>query len=172
MSNKAKSFLAPEDWQSATAGSKAPVLFLAGTIDMGNSRDWQQEVTQKLSDLSVTILNPRRKDWDKSWKQEAANPQFNEQVTWELDGLEAADIILMNLEADSKSPISLLELGLYARDYKKLILVVCPNGFYRKGNVEIVCNRFEIDLKSICMIHSKRDLSMLQRFLRNIRNER
>jgi hypothetical protein len=42
---------------------------------------------------------------------------------------------------DSKSPISLLELGLFK---DKSIFVVCPAGFYRNGNVDIVCDRYDI----------------------------
>jgi hypothetical protein len=59
-----------------------------------------------------------------------------------LDALEQADFVVLFLEKNSKSPISLLELGLFA-DSKKL-LVCCENGFWRKGNVDIVCQRKDI----------------------------
>lgn len=119
-------------------------VFLAGTIEMGNSEDWQSNVTKLLADYPITILNPRRADWDSSWAQEFENPQFHQQVTWELNALDRADIIILNLLPDSKSPISLLELGLYASSGK--LLVCCPEGFWRKGNVDIVCERFNIPL--------------------------
>ncbi len=45
----------------------------------------------------------------------------------------------MFLEKNSKSPISLLELGLFADSGK--LLVCCEEGFWRKGNVDIVCQR-------------------------------
>jgi hypothetical protein len=38
----------------------------------------------------------------------------------------------------------LLELGLYAPSGK--MVVCCPEGFYRRGNVQIVCDRFGIEL--------------------------
>jgi hypothetical protein len=118
-------------------------IFLAGTIDMGNSTDWQQNaidfLTEKTGDKNVTIFNPRRPQWDNSWTQSIENEQFATQVNWELDALEQADFIIFFLEKNSKSPISLLELGLFA-DSKKL-LVCCENGFWRKGNVDIVCQR-------------------------------
>jgi len=60
-------------------------------------------------------------------------------VNWELDALEKADYIIMFLEKNSKSPISLLELGLFADSGK--LLVCCEEGFWRKGNVDIVCQR-------------------------------
>jgi hypothetical protein len=61
-----------------------------------------------------------------------------------LDALEFADTILMHFVPDAKSPISLLELGLFAQSGK--MLVSCPDGFWRKGNVEVVCDRFDIPL--------------------------
>jgi hypothetical protein len=119
-------------------------IFLAGTIEMGNSEDWQSKISESLSDKPYTILNPRRVDWDSSWTQEFENPQFYQQVTWELNALDKADIIILYLLPDSKSPISLLELGLYAASGK--LLVCCPKGFWRKGNVDIVCERFNIPI--------------------------
>lgn len=118
-------------------------IFLAGTIEMGNSIDWQQKVIYDLRDYyqekEITILNPRRKDWDSSWKQTIENEQFSDQVNWELDALEASNFIIMFFDKNSKSPISMLELGLFA-DSKKM-LVCCEEGFWRKGNIDIVCKR-------------------------------
>lgn len=108
-------------------------VFLAGTIDEGNSVDWQQEVADSLNDLDVTLLNPRRKNWDNTWKQSISNEKFREQVEWELSSLESSDYILMYFAESSKSPISLLELGLYATSNK--MIIICPDGFWRKGNV-------------------------------------
>jgi len=119
-------------------------IFLAGTIDMGNSEDWQFLVKNILADKDVDIYNPRRASWNSSWIQEFENPQFYQQVNWELDALEKADFIVLNLLPDSKSPISLLELGLFAKSGK--LLVCCPKQFYRSGNVQIVCDRYNIPL--------------------------
>jgi len=57
--------------------------------------------------------------------------------------MECADKILMYFDPKTKSPISLLELGLFANSNK--LIVVCPKGFWRKGNVDIVCRRYEIE---------------------------
>lgn len=51
--------------------------------------------------------------------------------------------IFMNFEEETKSPITLLELGLYI---KSNIVVCCPNKFWRQGNVDIVCHRNNIPL--------------------------
>ena len=117
-------------------------LFLAGSIEMGKAIDWQQEVSEKLADLDLIVLNPRRPDWDSSWVQSIENEEFVKQVEWELEGLEKADIIIMYFAANTYSPISLLELGLHARANK--LIVYCENNFWRKGNVEIVCRKYGI----------------------------
>ncbi|MEM7180666.1 MAG: nucleoside 2-deoxyribosyltransferase domain-containing protein [Spirochaetota bacterium] len=119
-------------------------VFLAGTIDNGQSEDWQSSVESSLSHLDILILNPRRDDWDSSWEQSIHNPDFKKQVDWELDGLNQVDIKFFYFAPNSKSPITLLEFGLHA-DTKNMILV-CPEGYWRRGNLEIVAERFSIPL--------------------------
>lgn len=119
-------------------------IFLAGSIEMGAADNWQDKVISKFSDIEyIDFLNPRRTDWDSSWLQSIVNPYFNEQVNWELDKLELADYIFMYLQPGTISPISLLELGMFVQD--KTMIVVCPEGFYRKGNVDIVCDRARVE---------------------------
>ena len=130
-----------------TAFEVAPaalVVFLAGSIDMGAAARWQVVVVEQLTEFDAIALNPRRDGWDSSWSQSSADPRFREQVEWELDGLSRADVIAMWLEPSSRSPVSLLELGLHASGGK--LIVGCPLGFWRRGNVEVVCERFEIPL--------------------------
>ena len=74
-------------------------IFLAGTIDMGNSRDWQAEL-----------------------------------------------LIIMYIIGSSKSPITLLEMGLHARSGK--LIVACEPDFYRYDNVRITCAYYGIPLYS------------------------
>ena len=119
-------------------------VFLAGSIESGFADDWQTKVANRFESYQVTLYNPRRDEWDSSWKQEQKESNFNEQVNWEMNNLEDCDIIFMYFDPETKSPISLLELGLYADSGK--MIVVCPDGFWRKGNVEIVCTRFNIPL--------------------------
>ena len=126
-------------WNYEEDGKK---LFLAGSIEMGKAENWQERITKSLKNETVVIFNPRRDDWDSSWVQKIDNPYFRGQVLWELKALEEADVIAMYFDPSTKSPISLLEFGLFARS-KKLI-VYCPEGFWRKGNVDIVCRRYGI----------------------------
>lgn len=119
-------------------------IFLAGSVEMGAAVDWQQEVARSLEHIdNVFILNPRRDDWDSSWVQSIENEQFKEQVSWELKALEDADLIVYYFAPGTQSPISLLELGLYANS-GKMIIVCCPEGFWRKGNIDIVCDRYTV----------------------------
>ncbi len=124
-------------------------IFLAGSIEMGKASDWQQRVadiiTSEVDEYEYPrhiFFNPRRKDWDSSWKQGIEEPQFYQQVNWELENLAGATHIIMYFEPGTMSPISLLELGLYAESGK--LLVVCPEGYWRKGNVDVVCDKYGI----------------------------
>lgn len=125
----------------------ASVVFLAGSIEMGTAKEWQQEIISKImgweTQSDIIILNPRRADWDSSWVQEKSNPQFSEQVNWELDGLKRADLIFFFFDPATMSPISLMELG-YVGGTSARVVVCCPPGFYRKGNVDIFCQRMGI----------------------------
>lgn len=123
-------------------------VFLAGSIEMGTAVDWQKETTERLSKQGVEyVFNPRRDDFDASQEQSKDNDYFYGQVSWELTALDIAETILMYFAPGTKSPISLLELGLYAQSGK--LIVVCNNGFWREGNVSIVCERYGIPLYDI-----------------------
>ena len=123
---------------------KRTKIFLGGSIDLGKAENWQAKVEQSLSNSNVILLNPRRDDWNKDWKPVSSDKNFRIQVEWELNALEQADYIIMYFAPQSQSPISLLELGLYAKTKK--LLVVCPEGFWRKGNVDIVCEKYKIEM--------------------------
>ena len=127
--------------------SKAPgtlSVFLAGSIEMGSAAPWQAEVAMALAAAPITFWNPRRDAWDASWRQSIEEPLFREQVEWELEAQEQADLIAMYFAPDTRAPITLLELGLFARSGK--LVVCCPEGFWRRGNVEVVCARYGIPM--------------------------
>jgi hypothetical protein len=126
----------------ATRDRNNKSVFLAGSIEMGAAENWQDTVGEFFHQNKWDVLNPRRDDWDSSWKQTFEDAQFYQQVNWELNALEHADLIVMYFDPSTKSPISLLELGLFARSGK--MKVICPDGFWRKGNVEVVCNYYNI----------------------------
>lgn len=121
-------------------------VFLAGSIENGKAVDWQSMVIANLHDIDVDVYNPRRPDWNTALTQSANCPAFAEQVNWELDYLTYATDIAIYFAPDTKSPISLLELGIHSVKSPKKLLVCCPETFWRAGNVEIVCKRSQIQL--------------------------
>ena len=140
--------------QVFTPSSKAiiptnkPTLFLGGSIEMGKAYDWQSDVIRYFQESDFTILNPRRLDWDNTWIQSAGNEQFDWQVNWELNGIDDADCVIMYLKEETMSPITLMELGycagkVYLGDIAKTV-VYCRDGFWRKGNVDIISKRNHI----------------------------
>ena len=118
-------------------------IFLAGSIEQGSAVNWQEDIQQALSDLDIIIYNPRRDDWDPSWIQSIDNPEFKDQVEWELREIQYADLVVFYFQPGTKSPITLFELGLCSSGVQDIV-VCCPEGFWRKGNVDIVCQHFGI----------------------------
>lgn len=117
-------------------------VFLAGSIEMGKAEEWQKRIINELKDEPILFLNPRRDDWDSSWAQEITDVNFKEQVLWELKSLDFADKIVLYFDPNTLSPISLIEFGLHARNNK--LIVYCPQGFWKKGNVDVTSELYNI----------------------------
>lgn len=137
---KAIEVKAPNNYE---LGNGYLTIFLAGSIENGVAEQWQERIVKDLSDLPIRFLNPRREDWDASWNEAENLDKLEEQIHWELEGLEACDIIIVYIDPDTKSPITLMEIGLHAHDQKMVVL--CPEGFYRKTNVDVVCDVYGIN---------------------------
>lgn len=129
---------------------KNPItIFLAGSIEGDKAERWQDKLIALLtskfgkSDYNVVILNPRRPDYDASWSPKSDQPNFCAQVNWELDCLELSNLVVFYFDKNTKSPITLLELGKLSEmdNASERILVCCDYDFWRSGNVDIVCNR-------------------------------
>ena len=116
-------------------------IFLAGSIEMGKAEEWQKKIITSVTDKPYIFFNPRRDDWDSSWGQTKEDSRFVEQVQWELEALEVADYIIMYLDPNTMSPVSLIELGIHVKSGK--LLVICPDGFWKKGNVDITCEFYK-----------------------------
>ena len=133
----------PDTWDLGTK-----TMFLAGSIEMGVAEQWQIVVADFVHQNASnywSILNPRRDDWDSSWVQDISNENFYEQVRWELAGLEHSDLVLMYFDPSTQSPITLLELGMISQ-LDCFVIVCCPDGFWRKGNVQIMCDKYDMVL--------------------------
>jgi len=159
----------PTPFEKISESDRKVRIFLGGSIEMGNAVDWQADVRSAFADCDdVVLLNPRREAWDSSWVQDKDNPVFREQVEWELFALENCHVAFMYFDPSTRSPISLMELGLFAHHFgprHKLMHVVCPDSFWRKGNVDIVCERYGIpqfpDLATLTA-HVKNNLDLFR----------
>lgn len=138
-------------------------IFLGGSIEMDKAELWQDDLSERLKHIDIRILNPRRDFFDKDQEQTIKNPYFKEQVDWELDGLNRSDLIVMYLQPGTSSPVSMLEIGLYINsiEWNQYMVICCPDGFWRKGNIEIVVDRFP----SRCRILDKYE--DLEKFITN-----
>jgi len=135
-------------------------IFLAGSIEMGNADKWQEMIFKKVCDKNkdykgnVNFYNPYRDDWDSSWKQRISDKKFQEQVSWEWEHLLKSNLIIVYFQDETKSPISLLELGAMAAYGKKIIVCATPK-FWRFGNIEFICDFYK---KNITLVNSLDDL--------------
>ena len=133
----------PEEFKINSKPEDNKSVFLAGTIDNGDSLNWQDKTITELINLgiaNINIYNPRREHWPS--KDQHQETEY--QIKWEQEHLDKSDLIVMVLLDESKSPISLLEMGLYAES-KKLIVFCTPN-FYRWNNVRFTCEKYHIPL--------------------------
>jgi len=119
-------------------------VFTAGSIEMGKAVQWQNRMATMLSDLPITVCNPRKGQWNSAVTPEAKHQDFRDQVSWELAGLEQADVIIFFFDVATKSPVSLLELGLWAGSDR--VIVCCNDKFWRQGNVKITCERYGVPM--------------------------
>jgi hypothetical protein len=121
-----------------------PSVILFGNIDKGSGVDWRDELASALSNFPISIINPDRKDWNSSWVEDISFPKFKEQVEWEMEYAQVADIIVFHFAPDTLAPVSLLELGMYCGTGR--VLVCCQPEFKKRGNVQMVCAKYSITL--------------------------
>jgi hypothetical protein len=120
-------------------------VFLAGTTSKVDAADWRETLSTSLRDSPITIFNPYRADWDSTWREDISFAPYREQVEWELSRQDEADIVVVYFHPATQAPVSLLELGLCARVPGKAI-VVCPEGYWKRGNVQIVCQKLGVEM--------------------------
>lgn len=128
--------------EAAPVGVKS--VFLAGTTNRVDTTDWRETLASSLSEAPITVYNPYRTDWDSTWSEDIDFAPYREQVEWELDKQEKADMVAVYFHPATQAPIALLELGLCAKASGKAI-VCCPEGYWKRGNVQIVCQKFGIE---------------------------
>lgn len=120
-------------------------VFLAGTTSKVDTADWRETFSSSLSKHPITIYNPYRADWDSAWREDVNFAPYREQVLWELDKQAKADLVVVYFHPATQAPVSLLEFGLSAEVPGKVI-AVCPEGYWKRGNVQIVSQKFGVEL--------------------------
>lgn len=104
-------------------------VFLAGGIT--DCPDWQQIVRKGLHNPYWILLNPRRKNFP------VHDPNATrEQVTWEYNMLNSADLITFWFAKETIQPIVLFELGRFVNTKKDILIGIHPE-YPRKQDVEI-----------------------------------
>jgi hypothetical protein len=106
-----------------------PTLFLAGGIT--GCPDWQAEAVETLKSWDITLINPRRSNFDVTDKK-----MEEEQIRWEYFHLNKADAILFWFPKETVCPITLYELGRWITSGKP-IFVGCDPEYTRKRDLEI-----------------------------------
>ncbi len=130
-------------------------IFLGGSIEMGEARDWQKEFVEKFTKIKEegywdgrewSICNPRRDDWDNTWKQTIKDPNFFQQVSWELTYLDRCKHKVFYFAENTVSPITLFELGIF-NTHREVYICAHPD-YLRRGNLEVYCHMYHETLFS------------------------
>lgn len=118
-----------------TSGIK---IFLAGSIDQPARNNWRELAIAHIQTSwfsasnnqdSITIYSPRRSD--NEWTVDMEN----EQAAWDMSMLSMVDYVILHLTGTTISPVSLLELGLFARNPNLYLSI--DDSYMRKHVVEL-----------------------------------
>jgi hypothetical protein len=96
-----------------------PSLFLSGGIT--GCQPWQRPIADRLMDLPLTILNPRRANFPINDPDAAV-----EQIEWEHRHLRRATAVLFWSPPETLCPITLYELGAWSMTSKPLFVGAHP----------------------------------------------
>ena len=121
---------APHDYPT-----DAPIIFLGGAIDQGRAPNWQRELVLALAGQHLTLLNPRRDDWDSG----ASEDTVKEQIIWEHNAQCASTLNVYAFPTGTTAPVTMLELGLFGARNPSSTVVWMDPGFYRSLNIEVSC---------------------------------
>ncbi|CAM1372061.1 nucleoside 2-deoxyribosyltransferase domain-containing protein [Tenacibaculum xiamenense] len=114
------------------------LVFLAGSMCIDKEDDWRKNVIKNFANV-FDFIDPTNENHNL-----LNDSQMEHHINWELEGLELSDIILMNLLPESKSPISMVELGLYARSNK--LIICCPENFYQYRYIKTLAKKYNVAL--------------------------
>jgi hypothetical protein len=109
---------------------KGPSVFLAGGIS--GTHDWQGELVSLLADLSLVLLNPRRRNFPTDDPDAAEG-----QISWEFRHLRQATAVVFWFPPETLCPIALFELGGRIAESKQPLFVGTHPDYQRRLDVRI-----------------------------------
>jgi hypothetical protein len=134
-------------------------VFLAGGIT--NCGNWQKEMVEKLNDLDINVLNPRREHYPSE-----DSKLEEEQIKWEFENLRKATIISFWFSKETLNPITLLELGSWLNSDKKLFIGIDPD-YKKKFNlitqIKLVRPEIEVVFSLNELVSQIKDLDFLNK---------
>ncbi len=124
-------------------GRESRIFLLAGASETDGGSRWQELVAARISKMGhIALCTPPRENGTGMAPFE--NPHFFQSRSWELDALDLAEFVVFHLDSLSRSPEGLLELGYAAAKYPQKVCVICPEGFWCKGLVDLFCYREDL----------------------------
>jgi hypothetical protein len=107
-----------------------PSLFLAGGIS--GTHDWQAELVERLADLPLVLLNPRRRNFPMDDPTAAEG-----QIAWEFRHLRRATGVVFWFPPETLCPIALFELGGRTMAGEQPLFVGTHPNYRRRLDVEV-----------------------------------
>lgn len=121
-----------------------PSLFVAGGIS--GTQDWQKVFIDKLKDLDMFIINPRRVNFNLGESEIGF-----QQIRWEHKALLEADAISFWFPHETLCPITLFELGTLMKGDTKIFVGYHPK-YERSFDVEIQVSLYRPDVEIVSSI--------------------
>lgn len=113
-------------------------LFLAGGIT--NVVNWQSYVSKNITDLNITVFNPRRDNFDINNKEDTEI-----QIKWEWTRLREATYTLFWFSHETVQPITLFELGSALERNAHALFIGCDPRYERIHDIRtqsLLMNRY------------------------------
>lgn len=123
-----------------------PSIFLGGSIEMGRAELWQPRVAPLFLDAGISVLDPRRDDWDPNLTQDpAVGSVFERQVSWELENIiDRVDLVFFRIcGGETTAIISMLEMGITLEMRKPIVIQADPD-YMRYGNIVITARKYNV----------------------------
>lgn len=128
-------------------------FFLAGST---NSQ-WRTELVERLHDLDVVVYDPYVENWDEEvGEEDINNEKWVNQTRWEHLTIISADHRIFYFRGGTLAPITLLEMGLYA---KKGDLVYVADDYEKKAYIHYYMGR----VQGLVVVESIKSLAEVMR---------